>query len=149
MMESIQQSFTNDHHLCDSLFAETEASAAQSRWDMAIAKFECFQQRLAKHIAQEEGVLFPALEAHDGARGGPTQVMRSEHDQMRRLLGQLRSAVEGRDGTTVLGLSDTLWLLMQQHNLKEETVLYPMLDRLLCNGDLTLAEALGLPTHAV
>ena len=38
-------------------------------------------------------------------------------------------AVENRDKENYLGLSETLMMLMQQHNMKEEQVLYRMMDQ--------------------
>jgi hemerythrin-like domain-containing protein len=87
-------------------------------------------------------VLFPAFEARTGMSMGPTQVMRSEHEQMRGLIGDMaRAAAEAnRDG--YLGLSETLNMLMQQHNLKEENMLYPMSDQVLVGERDSLIRAM-------
>jgi hemerythrin-like domain-containing protein len=76
-------------------------------------------------------VLFPAFEARTGMSMGPTQVMRAEHEQMRALIEDLARTVTGSDQDGYLGLSETLNMLMQQHNVKEENMLYPMSDQLL------------------
>jgi iron-sulfur cluster repair protein YtfE (RIC family) len=57
---------------------------------------------------------------------------------MRRLFGEMKPAVAARAAARYLGLSETLLLLMQQHNLKEENMMYPMLDQALgaSAGDL-------------
>ena len=81
----------------------------------------------------EEQVLFAAYEALAGA-SGPSQVMRREHEQMRALFSDLTRALERRDDAEFLGLSETLLVLTQQHNMKEEQMLYPMCDRLLVSG---------------
>ncbi|MEW6253979.1 MAG: hemerythrin domain-containing protein, partial [Planctomycetota bacterium] len=75
--------------------------------------------------------LFPAFEERTGMRAGPTQVMRMEHAQMRELIDAMAQAVDAGDAERFLGLSETLNVLMQQHNLKEENMLYPMSDRTL------------------
>jgi iron-sulfur cluster repair protein YtfE (RIC family) len=62
---------------------------------------------------------------------GPTQIMRAEHVQMRGLFSELRDACARRDEEALLGLTETLLMVMQQHNLKEEEVLYPMSDQAL------------------
>ena len=67
------------------------------------------------------------------SEGGPSQTMRVEHAQMRALLEQLGDAIAGRDEDAYLGLADTLLVLMQQHNLKEEGMMYPMLDAALAD----------------
>ncbi len=76
-------------------------------------------------------MLFPAFEAATGSGCGPTRIMRDEHEQIRTLLDALRGAGERCDADAWLGLSDTLVLLMQQHNMKEEQILFPMAARLL------------------
>lgn len=81
----------------------------------------------------EEELLFPALEALNGP-AGPTQVMRMEHGQMRALAAQAGAALAGRDAQEFFGLAETLLLMIQQHNMKEERILYPLLDRSLANA---------------
>ncbi len=62
---------------------------------------------------------------------------------MRELIAQMSEAVARQDSDTFAGAADTLLVLMQQHNLKEENILYPMCDRLLAGGELADA----LRTH--
>jgi len=133
-MSAILDFLGSDHRVCDDLFASAETAAAQKNWDSARNLFERFQAAMAHHLAMEEDVLFPAFEARTGMRAGPTQVMRMEHAQMRGLLQDMASAVAACNQDGYLGLSETLNMLMQQHNLKEETMLYPMSDQVL-GGD--------------
>ena len=133
-MNTILDFLGSDHRACDDLFASAETAAAQKNWDSAHSLFERFQTAMAHHLAMEEDVLFPAFEARTGMRAGPTQVMRMEHEQMRGLLQDMASAVAACNQDGYLGLSETLNMLMQQHNLKEETMLYPMSDQVL-GGD--------------
>ena len=83
------------------------------------------------HFEAEEGLLFPAFEAATGMSAGPTQMMRHEHEQMRSLLSQLEAACEAHDSEDYAGVAETLLMLMQQHNMKEENILYPMCDQAL------------------
>lgn len=62
-------------------------------------------------------------------RMGPTQVMRMEHGQIRALLDDAVDALEQANPDDFLGLADTLLIMMQQHNMKEENILYPMCDQ--------------------
>ena len=87
-----------------------------------------------RHFQMEEEVLFPAFEAATGMTGGPTQVMRGEHDQMRALLEQLAEGVSAQDATRVLGLTESFMVFIQQHNMKEEQILYPMTDQRLADA---------------
>ena len=130
-MSTIMDFLGGDHRACDDLFASAEVAVAQNNWDSARSLFERFQTAMAHHLAMEEEVLFPAFEARTGMRTGPTEVMRMEHAQMRGLLQEMAGAVANADESRYLGLSETLNMLMQQHNLKEENMLYPMSDQVL------------------
>jgi hemerythrin-like domain-containing protein len=55
--------------------------------------------------------------------------MTMEHQQMRALLAELEDARGNRDGDACLGLVETLHFLIQQHNAKEEGILYPLADQ--------------------
>jgi len=130
-MSTILEFLGSDHRACDDLFASAEAAAAQKNWDSARSLFGQFQAAMAHHLAMEEEVLFPAFESRTGMSSGPTQVMRMEHVQMRDLMQEMAKAVAAGNQDSYLGLSETLNMLMQQHNLKEENMLYPMSDRVL------------------
>jgi iron-sulfur cluster repair protein YtfE (RIC family) len=130
-MHTILDFLGSDHRACDDLFASAETAMAQKDWDSARDLFGHFQAAMARHLAMEEEVLFPAFEARTGNSMGPTEVMRMEHEQMRGLLQDMASAVADASHSRYLGLSETLNMLMQQHNLKEENMLYPMSDRVL------------------
>ncbi len=130
-MGMILEYLGGDHRACDDLFASAEAAVAQKNWDNARSLFDRFQAAMAHHLAMEEEVLFPAFEARTGNTMGPTYVMRTEHEQMRALLQDMARAALAADRNGYLGLSETLNMLMQQHNLKEENMLYPMSDQVL------------------
>lgn len=57
--------------------------------------------------------------------------MRGEHVELRALLQRMGDAVQARDRDEVLGTAETFFLFLQQHNVKEEQVLYPMADQAL------------------
>jgi hypothetical protein len=69
-------------------------------------------------------------------------VMRSEHTQMRMLFEDLSKAVASRDAETCGGLLETLHFVVQQHNYKEESVLYPMADGALRDAGAEIAAQL-------
>ena len=121
-----------DHHRhCDNLFVAAEESAQRGDWALAGPSFERFHGQMKAHFEAEERVLFPAFEAATGMSEGPTQMMRYEHDQMRALLTELAAACAAHDREAYAGVAETLLMLMQQHNMKEENILYPMCDQAL------------------
>ncbi|HCJ50402.1 MAG TPA: hemerythrin HHE cation-binding protein, partial [Gallionella sp.] len=87
---------------------------------------------MARHFRREEEVLFPAL-LDAGGPGGPVQVMQMEHAQMNDLIEQLAVSVANKNSKNYGGIAETLLIVMQQHNLKEEQILYPIADRILAD----------------
>ena len=133
------------HKHCDQIFADAEEACGNADWTAGAAAFELLRGQLETHFACEEELLFPAFEAATGMSSGPTEVMRGEHHQMRALLAQMQGAVESRDSDAFGGGAETLLILMQQHNLKEENILYPMCDNALGSSDVgaSMAERLA------
>jgi len=124
--EQPSEFFSHDHHRCDELWAAFEGASpneAQGAW-------QAFEAAVRRHFAMEEEVLFPALEEATGMHGpGPTMVMRNEHVQMRGLLDEMGNAVRQGRIDDALDHGDTLLMMTQQHNVKEEGVLYPLADQ--------------------
>ncbi len=128
-METISAYLSSDHRSCDDYFAAAEEYAAKQDWAAATASLEQFRSTMTHHFEMEENVLFPAFEQETGMTQGPTQVMRTEHQQMRELFTRMNAAIAAKDADEYAGLSETLLILLQQHNLKEENVLYPMAEQ--------------------
>jgi DUF438 domain-containing protein len=124
------------HKHCDEIFASAEEACADGNWDAGGKAFALLLNQLETHFTSEEEVLFPAFEAATGMTSGPTEVMRGEHRQMRDLLAQMQGALAVRDSDTFGGAAETLLILMQQHNMKEENILYPMCDNALGASDV-------------
>ncbi|HHH40139.1 MAG TPA: hemerythrin domain-containing protein [Sedimenticola sp.] len=128
-MSSITETMTADHRHCDEIFARAEELVANRDWEQATTRYGEFRDAMEHHFSMEEEALFPRFEARVGNAMGPTQVMRMEHIQMRKLFDDMGEAVQQQDRDRYLGLSETLMMLMQQHNMKEEQMLYPMTDQ--------------------
>jgi hemerythrin-like domain-containing protein len=125
----ISHYMTNEHRECDTLFAKAEASAAAKNWAAVDTEFLAFANETLLHFKKEEEELFPTFEAKTGSSDGPTQVMRFEHEQVRGLIGKMAEAIEKQDRDAYLSLSESMMILLQQHNMKEEQMLYAMADR--------------------
>ncbi|MCW8929701.1 MAG: hemerythrin domain-containing protein [Gammaproteobacteria bacterium] len=135
MLTSTISAFMASHHKeCDEQFAMAEESIANSDWEKGIEQWNQFASELEKHFSREENVLFPAFESQTGMTGGPTQMMRMEHEQMRALVNEINKASVSKDKDQFLALTETLMVTMQQHNMKEEQILYPMTDQSLPNA---------------
>lgn len=130
-MTSLQQFMGGDHRHCDDLFFASEEAARAANLELCRSSFEEFSSALRQHLHAEETLLFPRFEDATGMRMGPTVVMRGEHDEFREMLAQMDAQLQSADMDGFLGSADTFLILMQQHNLKEENVLYPMMDQAL------------------
>lgn len=130
-MPAISQILPPHHTHCDDLFSAAEEAAQKGDWGACEESQTRFSAELLAHLAAEESLLFPAFENATGMRHGPTQMMRLEHEQMRDLVGQMNAALAARDRDAFGGAAETLLILMQQHNMKEENILYPMCDQAL------------------
>ena len=119
------------HVDCDDLFVAMEEAVHQKSWGTVESTMHHFINATEAHFRREETLLFPAFEAATGSAMGPTQMMRVEHAQMRSLFDQMTDALDQKDDRAIAGAAETLLILMQQHNMKEENILYPMCDRAL------------------
>lgn len=120
---------SNDHKVCDDAFIEFENIISQKDWPLLKTRWNNFCQKLLSHFEMEEQVLFPAFETATGMTSGPTAVMRSEHQQMRTLVGEIEQALTHNNMEDCQAIADTLMVMIQQHNMKEEHMLYPMSDQ--------------------
>jgi hemerythrin-like domain-containing protein len=130
-MTTIAGFLTDDHRHCDESFVAAERLVVEGRWGEAGLRCGEFADAIRRHFAREENLLFPAFEDATGMTTGPTAVMRMEHQQILQMLASLQDALARRDRNDCLGLTETLLMLVQQHNAKEENILYPMSDRVL------------------
>lgn len=131
---SISETLTVQHRACDRELAQVERLAHRGDWPGARLAAQDFIRRTEDHFRLEEDVLFPRLEEAVPMAAAPTQVMRSEHTHIREVCRDLSTAVEAADSGGLADAVDTLLLLIQQHNAKEEAILYPLADRALDAG---------------
>jgi regulator of cell morphogenesis and NO signaling len=121
---------------------EVSAFVARAAGDPETARkrYEAFSTGLHRHIAVEEQLLFPLFErrARQAANSGPTQVMRTEHQEILRLLREILQTI-GDPARLPDEARARFHEVLEEHHLKEEGMLYPALDELLTakeNDDL-------------
>ncbi len=130
--QGLKAYFQNDHRRLDSIWGSVEGAADKGDTAQAATLWMQFSAGMRRHLDMEEKVLFPALEDATGMHGGgPTFVMRSEHTQMRGVMDRMDEAAASGNMESILDEGDTLLMLLQQHNVKEEGILYPMADQFL------------------
>ncbi len=139
-MSEAMMKLVKQHMECDDQLNRVEAALHKADLASAGRNFRLFDEQLEHHFHLEEERLFPAFEQATGMLNGPTVVMRGEHAEIRALRDQAALEIENGDMTAALASVDTLNVLIQQHNVKEENILYPM-----CGGSVPhLMSVLGL-----
>lgn len=130
-------------------FAEAAALIGQDKtvtdWRTALTelqlKVQTFADRLDPHSEVEEGGLFPMVAKYIGREGGPIAVMEYEHDQAKKklalflsLAGVQTEAVDSNRAAEIAFHAISARMILTDHFMKEETVLFPMAEKLL-NAD--------------
>ncbi|MCX6061089.1 MAG: hemerythrin domain-containing protein [Campylobacterales bacterium] len=123
----------DDHRACDHLYTEAENALADKKIDEAKTLFDQFYRATNHHFDMEERELFITFEKRTGMMGGPTQMMRYEHQQLRAQLESMLKALTEGKYDDFFGIGESFMIMLQQHNMKEEQMLYPMIDRALAD----------------
>lgn len=127
----------DDHRACDHLYTDAENALAAKKSDEAKRLFGEFYRATNHHFDMEELELFVTFEKRTGMVNGPTQMMRFEHQQLRTQLDAMQKALNENQFDDFFGIGESMMIMLQQHNMKEEQMLYPMIDRAL-DGDAAL-----------
>lgn len=126
---SIQQHYAKDHLHLDALFHQFQGSKATDLSAAQKAFHDCMIG-LERHILWEERILFPSFDRRFGhLQGGPTGMMRWEHQRIRQFLDAIALKLSCRDFTTEEE-EMALEAVLCPHNQKEESILYPMIDQM-------------------
>ncbi len=123
----IKEFMTHHHRECDSIFATLEEAVAKDDFGAALAYFEEFKAQTLTHFKQEEEFLFVEFSKSSGMTGGPIEVMTYEHSQLKSLIEQMQRALESKNKNEFFGIAEGAMILLQQHNMKEEQMLYNMI----------------------
>lgn len=128
-MKTLLEHMQAYHGRCDQLYADVENYLLDEQIEEGLKSIKSFLKEMERHFQMEETVLYPTFEEISGVRQGPNQMMRMEYQQMRNLLTRMSEAVSNGDPEEILEVGETMMILMQQHNVKEEGILNPMADQ--------------------
>ncbi len=132
--DTITAFYEQDHDRLDELF-KTFQQLKRSDFTKAKESFKEFKVGLQRHIVWEEDILFPLWEKETGiTEGGATSVMRAEHRQIEQQLEAIHGRVAEQDPNSDQA-EQALLNLLGSHNMKEERVLYPGIDRVTSAGE--------------
>jgi regulator of cell morphogenesis and NO signaling len=127
---------------------EVSAFVARAGGDRETARkwYEAFSSGLRRHIAVEEELLFPVFEERAGLfdGSGPTEIMRTEHREILRLLGEILRTI-GDPAKLPDQARAEFHEILEEHHRKEEGMLYPALDEVLTpeEGDALVSRIQG------
>jgi hemerythrin-like domain-containing protein len=125
---------THKHRECDHLLAEAESAVESGDFDSAMEKYIAFKNETLKHFDMEEDYLFPMFEEKSQMGSmGPTNVMKMEHSQAKALFEKMDEAYKQQDKDRIYALGESMNILLQQHNAKEEQMLYTMINSTFVN----------------
>ncbi len=140
---TIKDFMTNKHRECDHLLTQAEDFLDNGEFDEALGKYIAFKNETLLHFKMEEEYLFPLLENKSGMGNmGPTNVMRMEHTQAKSLFEKMDEAYNAKDKERAFALGESMNILLQQHNLKEEQMLYTMMNNTLAQNAQEIVEKL-------
>lgn len=126
---SVTEFLGEDHRRLDAILADVKRCLSAGELERAASRFAEFRAGLEHHIVAEEEILFPTFESLTGyTGGGPTEVMRQEHVELRRLMAEVAASLENGDEVLAPPLA-ALTARIYAHNGKEERILYPATDR--------------------
>ena len=146
---AVTASLRTDHLRLDALLKEAIAALARNDARPATATFGAFASGLRRHIEVEDELLFPPFERRTGMRdAGPTNVMRRDHKDIERRLTSISAALhDGLLPVSVGGEMRALAALLDDHNVREEEILYPWCDRVLDESErAAVSRRLSSPT---
>jgi uncharacterized protein (DUF2249 family)/hemerythrin-like domain-containing protein len=128
---AVREFLGDDHRRLDAILRHAAILAHAGSFVDALARFAEFRCGLERHIEMEEQILFPSFEEETGITGGPTVVMHLEHLEIRRLMNAIGASLRAEDLAGLLDAIREFTTLLEEHNAKEEDVLYPTVDRAL------------------
>jgi uncharacterized protein (DUF2249 family)/iron-sulfur cluster repair protein YtfE (RIC family) len=133
---TVTELLQTDHRRLDAIYERFEKAVKEDRWDEASRDFKEFATGLKRHIRSEEEILFPVFEEKTGmVDAGPTAVMRMEHTDIKALLDKIVAATDGKEAAEVKDSANALTLILADHNMKEEHILYPESDSFLNDSE--------------
>ncbi len=125
----VSEYLSSDHRRLDLILNSLIKALKENKsLELSQSLFYLFKSGLLRHIHWEESVLFPIFEGETKMTQGPTMVMKTEHAQMNAVLSSIEETLDNSiDLEKIIALGNCL----NAHNKKEESILYPAIDRLL------------------
>jgi hemerythrin-like domain-containing protein len=127
-MGKLSERMVDDHNRCDALLLAALSKVGECDWEQASPAFDRFHTALNRHLTMEESVLFPTIEKVLKDGEGLFDLLRAEHARLKLILLRMQDAVRVNGRSNFLLHSDSFAMLMHAHSIKEEEILYLMLE---------------------
>lgn len=128
---SITSCLKSDHDRLDRLLEETVSVLERRDLRALRLRFPELARQLRDHMRFEEEFMFPIVERTLCNAEGPTCVMRRDHQEIEDRLAGMTAALYLGDLAAFRDEHLALTLSLENHNGREERVLYPAIDRIL------------------
>lgn len=135
-MRSLFRLNVRTHSALDRLFLDHQRGLLARDWARAEKRLAEYERELLAHMRHEERDLLPIYRRHGEAPGAPAVFFTGEHRRMREFLRRIKARLRGlrsnRSPEKVLALLDleaAYKNLVQHHDRRERSKLYPALDR--------------------
>jgi hemerythrin-like domain-containing protein len=116
----------HEHSGTEELLRECIEDAEMSSWENCQSNFDILVENLKTHIAMEEEVLFPAYERVKDLPQEPIRALRTEHNEIVRLLHDILIVLKTRDADHVVESMQPLETVLTGHHEKEEDFFLPL-----------------------
>ncbi len=126
---TVTEYFEADHHRLDTLLNEAISKLRAGSLLAAREVYHRFAEGIRRHMLAEETILFPLVERAYGFAVGAKTVVGAEHGTIRELLDRLGTLLLSEQPEGCVGVVLELLEVLARHDMKEERVLYPMVDR--------------------
>ncbi len=136
LLRNVTEYFEADHQRLNSILVGVVDAVRTDCLDEASERSAEFNCGIHRHINAEESVLFPLMEKAYGLAIGPKTVMGAEHCDIRRLTDSMSTTLETRNIDAFLKTAIDLSEVLVRHDMKEERILYPMVDKSLGDEQL-------------
>ena len=130
-LKPVTEILSREHQVVLGRLSELESALDSYSEEALRDTLRFFDESVTLHRRKEEEILFPALSPHFPADAGPVVCMLGEHREEKRLLDELRQALERGDREKAIVHGRFIVDLLRQHITKEDHVLFPMAERLL------------------
>jgi iron-sulfur cluster repair protein YtfE (RIC family) len=143
--------FNEEHRTLDHHLADVEFLADRRSYVTAAKRFGEVRRHLERHLNEEEQVLFPFYVERTNDADGVVAQMRLQHTEILAALEGVAAALTAADHCAFDAEVARLGQLLRAHQVSEEQLLHPALDRLLqteVDWDALCRRAtLGIPFH--